>query len=353
MLFKDEVPVSVKAGKGGDGAVTFRKEKFVPYGGPDGGDGGDGGDLVIRVNPHLRTLSHIHNNQKFAAENGQNGMGSQKFGRRGRDFILEVPQGTVVMKEDTKEIIADLVERDSECVACHGGKGGKGNVHFKSSTNQTPFYAQKGKPGEEFNVHLELKMIAHIGLVGFPNAGKSTLVSRITHARPKIGNYPFTTLEPNIGVMTIDDAFTSVLIADIPGLIEGAHLGKGLGIEFLKHIERTRLILFLLDATDAPMEKLAILKKELESYSTALSERDFIIAVNKMDMVFEESERQALEEAFAPFGEKVHYISALAGMGLTELKQTLYRKYLEAEKNSAETLESEMEGPHGDSDFRF
>ncbi len=335
MIFKDEVKIFIKAGKGGAGAATFRREKYIPFGGPDGGDGGDGGQVVIKINPNLRTLSHIHTNQKFKAQDGGNGMGSQKFGRKGESIIIEVPAGTVIYSQENKELIADLVEKDSEFIAAKGGKGGRGNVWFKSSTNQSPFYAQKGLPGEEKYLLLELKMIAHIGLVGYPNAGKSTLISKITNARPKIGDYPFTTLKPNIGVMTIDDAYTSVLIADIPGLIEGAHKGKGLGVDFLKHIERTKIILYILDSYDQSMDKFQILQNELKSYSEKLFQRDFIIALNKIDMIYDEKDKKKLKKQFLKISKDVFLISALIGTGLTELKQVLYQKYIDIEKKEA------------------
>lgn len=334
MLFKDEVKIEIKAGKGGDGAATFRREKFVPFGGPDGGDGGDGGNVVIKVNPHLRTLSHIHTNQKFRAEEGGKGLGNKMFGKKGNNFIIEVPEGTQVMNSETGKILRDLTGREDEFVAAKGGHGGKGNVHFRSSTNQTPFYAKKGRPGEEFKLTLELKMIAHIGLVGFPNAGKSSLVSRITNARPKIANYPFTTLEPNLGVMSIDGAHTSLLIADIPGLIEGAHKGKGLGIDFLKHIERTRIILYILDAADDPAAKLKVLRTELKSYSEKLYKREYLVALNKTDLLYDDKLKAKLAKTFAKFQKekRLHWISALTGEGLKDLKVALYKKYLAIEK---------------------
>jgi GTPase len=338
MIFKDEVKIEVKAGKGGDGAATFRREKSIQFGGPDGGDGGDGGNVVIKVNPHLRTLSHIHNNQKFRAEEGGKGLGNKMFGKKGENFIIEVPEGTIVINSETGELVCDLTKRDDEFVVAKGGKYGKGNVHFKSSTNQSPFYAQKGKPGETFKLMLELKMIAHIGLVGFPNAGKSSLVAKITNARPKIANYPFTTLMPNIGVMTIDDKYTSLLIADIPGLIEGAHKGKGLGIEFLKHIERTSVILYILDAADEPEKKFKILKNELKSYSNKLFERDYIIALNKTDLLYDEKMKAKVKKSFALYAKKLFWISALTGEGLKELKIALYKHYQTAEKKSKPKL---------------
>ncbi len=336
MIFKDEVHIEIRAGKGGDGAATFRREKYVPHGGPDGGDGGGGGDIVIRVNPHLRTLSHIHGNQKFRAEDGGKGLGNKMFGRRGRSFVIEVPEGTIVRDAGTGVTLKDLVGQSADYVAARGGRGGKGNVHFKSPRNQSPFYAQKGRPGEEQKLHLELKMIAHVGLVGFPNAGKSTLVSRITNARPKIANYPFTTLKPNIGVLTLSDAASSVFIADIPGLIEGAHKGKGLGTDFLKHIERTSVILYVLDASDDPKSKFRILKNELTSYSRKLSQRDFLLALNKTDLLPDAKSRAKIRKAFGTAARKIRWISALTGEGLTELKTALVRAVAAHEKRERE-----------------
>ncbi len=332
MIFKDEVEIEIHSGKGGDGSASFRREKYVPKGGPDGGDGGNGGNVVLRVSGQLRTLSHIHNRQHFKAGHGEEGRGSQCHGKKGTDCVIEVPPGTVVFEADKKKPVADLTEDGSEFIAAKGGRGGLGNVHFKSSTNQTPFYAKQGKPGEAKSLRLELKLIAHVGLVGFPNAGKSTLISRITNARPKIANYPFTTLEPNLGVMTVDDAYTSILIADIPGLITGAHEGKGLGIEFLKHIERTKLILYILDATDEPTEKFKILQQELKGYSGKLAKRDYLIALNKTDRVPDPTEMDEIAKAFSRKRCEVLRISALTGAGLKELKIALYRKYVEIEK---------------------
>jgi len=333
MIFKDEVNIYVKAGNGGRGAVSFRREKYIPKGGPDGGDGGDGGNVVIKVNSHLRTLSHIHNNQKFKAKNGGDGMGSLKHGANGEDTIIEVPPGTVVYDKKTMQVIADLTENEQSFIVARGGKGGRGNAYFKSPTNQTPYYAQKGLPGEEKEILLELKMIAHIGLVGYPNAGKSTLISRITNARPKVANYPFTTLKPNLGVMTIDDKFTSILVADIPGIIEDAHKGKGLGLEFLKHIERTKVILYVLDISDQPLQKFEILQRELKSYSTTLYERDFLVALNKIDLISLEKCEKVKKE-FLFITEDVYPISALTGKGLKELKVAMYKKYQEAEQKA-------------------
>ncbi len=334
MTFKDEVEIYVKAGNGGKGAVSFRREKYIPRGGPDGGDGGDGGNIIIKVNLHLRTLSHIHNNQKFKARNGQDGMGALKHGANGENIVIEVPPGTIVYEKNSKEKIADLVNEGQSIIVAKGGKGGKGNAYFKNPVNQAPRYAQKGLAGEEKELILELKMIAHIGLVGYPNAGKSTLISRITNARPKVANYPFTTLQPNLGVMTIDDEYTSILIADIPGIIEKAHEGKGLGLEFLKHIERTKIILFVLDITDEPKEKLKILREELKNYSETLYNREFLIALNKIDLIYEDKEVEKIKESFLKLTKEVFPVSALTGKGLKELKIAMYNKLVEIEKSN-------------------
>lgn len=336
MLFKDEVIIEIKAGKGGDGSASFHREKFITKGGPDGGDGGDGGHIILKVNPQLRTLSHIHNRQKFKAENGQDGMKNKKFGKKGESVVIEVPPGTQVYEADPETdeetLVHDLIEEDEEFIAAQGGRGGRGNVWFKSSTRQTPFYAEKGKPGETRRIRLELKLIAHVGLVGFPNAGKSTFISKVTNAKPKVANYPFTTLQPNLGVMSLANSVTTVLIADIPGIIEGAHSGKGLGIEFLKHIERTRVILFMLDATDQPIEKFNILREELKNYSETLFNREYLIAVNKIDMIYEKQEMYTILEELEQPNELIFPISAITGDGLKPLKIAIHEKYIHSEE---------------------
>lgn len=339
MLFKDEVIIQVRSGKGGDGAATFRRAKFVPKGGPDGGDGGKGGDVVFVTNPHLRTLSHFHHLQWFKAANGLHGMDQKRTGRSGEDIEIEVPPGTLIYNDETGELLADLLESGSRRVIAEGGRGGRGNVHFKSSIKQTPMYAEEGRYAAELRLRLELKLIAHVGLIGLPNAGKSTLISRITSARPKIADYPFTTLEPNLGVMTLDTAATQILIADIPGLIEGAHQGKGLGHKFLRHIERTRLLFFILDITDQPRERFDTLRNELKNYSQELFKRDYIIALNKCDMLDDPQARTQAEKDFSGLSGDILFISALTGDGLEQLKIRLYQKYLQAEQaeNKEET----------------
>ncbi len=332
MLFKDEVLIQVRSGKGGDGAATFRRAKFIPKGGPDGGDGGDGGDVILHTNPHMRTLSHLHRLQWYKAQDGQPGSDQKCYGKSGNDTIVEVPPGTLVYNDETGELIADLVETDKSLVIAQGGKGGRGNVHFKSSIKRTPMYAEDGKPAVQMRLRLELKLIAHVGLVGLPNAGKSTLISRITAARPKIADYPFTTLEPNLGVMSLDEAGTQLLIADIPGLIEGAHKGKGLGHKFLRHIERTRLLFFVLDITDKPRESFDTLRSELENYSAALYTRDYIIALNKIDMLTSPEQIEEIRHEFDDLKTEVLAISALTGTGLSDLKNKIYHHYLRVEE---------------------
>ncbi len=243
-MFIDQVTIYVRSGKGGDGAVHFRREKYVPRGGPDGGDGGKGGDVILEVVPTLNTLSFFRHQTKFHAQDGANGAKQKMFGKSGQDLILSVPPGTIVYDADSGELLADLVETGEQVIVAHGGRGGRGNPHFANSVNQTPKIAEKGAPPEERNLQLELKLIADIGIVGVPNAGKSTFLSVVTNAKPKIAPYPFTTLEPNLGVANLDQE-TSLVLADIPGLIEGAHQGVGLGHDFLRHIQRTRVLIHL------------------------------------------------------------------------------------------------------------
>ncbi len=284
-MFVDEAKIMVKAGSGGNGAVSFRREKFVPHGGPDGGDGGDGGDVVLAVDPNENTLLRYRYNQHFRAENGRNGEGARRHGRSGESVILPVPPGTVARDGDTGEIIGDLSEPGDRVIAAKGGRGGRGNARFATSTNQAPRRGDDGLPGEERVILLELKLLADVGLVGFPNAGKSTLISRVSSAHPKIADYPFTTLEPSLGIVSwgIDRSF---VMADIPGIIEGAHEGKGLGLRFLRHIERTKVLLFVIECTrEDPAAEYRTLLRELELYSPRLMEKPRIIALSKTDLL--------------------------------------------------------------------
>lgn len=314
--FVDELSVRLKAGNGGAGAVSFRTEKYVPMGGPDGGDGGKGGDVYIVADSRIINLSHFHSNRLYVSKNGQHGMGRNRNGKNGDDLVLKVPIGTSIYDENG-DLIVDCIDEEPRLI-CEGARGGKGNAFFKSSTMQTPRFAQPGEETEEIQVTLSLKMIADIGLVGLPNAGKSTLLKALTHAAPKIGNYPFTTLSPNLGTLEISPVKTCV-IADIPGIIEGASKGHGLGISFLKHIERVQLIIFVLDVTMADVEaELSVLRKELESYNPALNERPFLIVFNKCDLIDPEFEKEWLDH-FREMGLDPIAISAAEKKGFQEL----------------------------------
>jgi len=282
-MFTDQVEIYVRSGKGGDGMVHFRREKFVPRGGPDGGDGGKGGDLIFEVKPTLNTLSSFRPNQKFKAENGHNGGATQMTGRGGKDLVIPVPPGTIIYDADTDEVLGDLTAHEQRLTICKGGRGGRGNQHFATSRNQAPRTAEKGEPYEEKRLRLELKLIADIGLIGVPNAGKSTLLSVLTNAKPKIAPYPFTTLEPNLGVAEIDIE-ASVVLADIPGLIEGAAHGAGLGHDFLRHVQRTRVLIHLLDGlSEDPIADYSQINTELSLFDPNLGKKPQIVALNKID----------------------------------------------------------------------
>jgi GTPase len=319
--FVDLARIHIRAGDGGVGCVSFRREKFVPKGGPDGGNGGRGGDIVIRANRHLNTLLDFRYRRAYRAPRGEHGLGSLKTGTSADPIVLEVPVGTIVRDGATEEILGDLVEHGAEIVAAHGGRGGKGNAAFATSTDQAPRRYELGGPGEEREIELELKLLADVGLVGFPNAGKSTLISVVSAARPKIADYPFTTLVPNLGIVRVDNG-AGFVVADIPGLIEGAHAGKGLGIQFLRHIERTRMLVYLLDATRPDVKAdFAVLENELRLFNATLPRRPKLIALTKMDAVDDET-RAAL--AKIRFGRtSVFMISAVAGDGIRELVQAL------------------------------
>ena len=287
-MFIDYSEIEVTAGKGGDGAVAFRREKYVPKGGPSGGNGGNGGNIIIKAHHNLTTLLDFRYKRKYKSENGAPGGNSLKDGKYGKDVILKVPVGTIVKDQASKRIICDLKKDEDEYVLVKGGKGGKGNSNFATSTNQAPRKAELGKAGESKKIILELKLIADVGLVGFPNAGKSTLISTISAAKPKIADYPFTTLEPNLGIVKYRD-YNSFIVADIPGIIEGAHKGKGLGIKFLRHIERTKILLFLIDiSSENYVKDFKILFNELKSYSEVLSKKKIVVGLSKADIVTDE-----------------------------------------------------------------
>jgi len=314
--FTDTVSISIKAGKGGAGAVSFFREKYVPKGGPDGGDGGKGGDVYIEARNSYYNLSHFFRDRIYKAENGHQGMGNNRSGKNGADLVLKVPPGTEVFDDETGEVIFDLTEEGPAMLLASGGIGGKGNAFFKSPTNQTPRFAQPGMPGEEKRVRLNLKLIADVGLVGLPNAGKSTLLSRLTNARPKIADYPFTTLIPNLGVIQKKDG-TSIRLADIPGIIEGAHRGLGLGLSFLRHIERVRVILFLIDVTaDDPVYTLHLLRSELETYNPEMLDRPSAVLLSKADLTDEDGISR-VEALFS--NERVIPVSSMSGLNLDGL----------------------------------
>jgi len=289
-LFFDYAKIYIKAGNGGSGCVAFRREKFVPKGGPAGGDGGRGGNIVVRANEHMHTLMDFRYNKKYIAQNGNNGEGSNKTGRNGKDTIINLPVGTVIRDVDTHSILVDLTEHNQKVILAKGGRGGRGNARFVSSTNQAPREFEPGVEGEALNIELELKLIADVGLVGLPNAGKSTLLSCITAAKPKIADYPFTTLQPNLGIVKIDD-FRNFVVADIPGLIKGAHLGKGLGHQFLRHIERTRVLAILLDASSENIKAdYETLMNELQSHKDELAKKKRLVIFTKSDLIQDDTE---------------------------------------------------------------
>lgn len=315
-MFIDSAKIYIKAGDGGNGCVAFRREKYVPRGGPSGGDGGNGGSVIFVVNRNENTLLKFKFQQHFKAERGDHGQGANKHGRSGEDIVVTVPSGTIIRDAETNDVIADLSEPDDRIFIAKGGRGGRGNAAFVSSVNQSPRRADDGRPGEERTVLLELKLLADVGLVGFPNAGKSTLLSVVSAARPKIADYPFTTIEPYLGIVSWGDS-KSFVMADIPGLIEGAHTGKGLGIRFLKHIERTKILLFLIECTaEDPKDVYEKLLNELRSYSEKLVEKPCLIALTKTDL-FSPDEKLNIPD----FGEKkdVYMISAATGNGISEL----------------------------------
>lgn len=323
-MFADRAKIIIKSGKGGDGHVSFRREKYVPNGGPDGGDGGKGGDVIFLVDKGINTLTDYRHRRKFAAEPGQEGGKKNCHGKNGEDLILKVPEGTLIKDAASGKVIADMSGDNTRQVILRGGKGGQGNQHYATSTMQAPKYAQPGQDAIEIEVQLELKVIADVGLVGFPNVGKSTLLSRVTNAQPKIANYHFTTLQPNLGVVDMDEGFGFV-IADIPGLIEGASEGIGLGHEFLRHIERTKVMIHMVDAAGTegrdPVADTKAINKELEAYNPQLLKKPQVIAANKIDAIAGDENEviSALRAEFEPQGIKVFPISAVSGKGLKEL----------------------------------
>lgn len=342
-MFVDRAKIFIRSGKGGDGAVTFRREPYVPEGGPDGGDGGKGGDVVFMADSSLRTLMDFRYKRKYQAENGQNGMKKKKYGKKGEDLIIKVPPGTLVIDEETGHLMKDLVNPGDSFVAAKGGKGGKGNVHFKNSVRQAPNFAEAGGLSKERNVILELKLIADVGLVGFPNVGKSSLLSVCTKAKPKIANYHFTTIDPNLGVVEVSN--TSFVMADIAGIIEGAHEGAGMGFRFLKHIERTKVLIHVVDVSGSegrdPIEDFDKINNELARYSEHLMKKPQIVAANKIDMVDEDGpEYNRFKEYVESKGYKVFPISAPINVGVPQLMEEAAKILATVE---AQPLEETME----------
>lgn len=357
-MFVDRARITIRSGKGGDGAVSFRREPYVPEGGPDGGDGGKGGDIVFKADGSLRTLMDFRYKRKYEAENGQNGMKKKKFGKDGKDLVIKVPPGTVVIDEESGLVMKDLVQEGDSFIAAKGGKGGKGNVHYKNSVRQAPNFAEAGGFAKERVVVLEMKLIADVGLVGFPNVGKSTLLSVATSAKPKIADYHFTTIDPNLGVVEIYD--TSFVMADIAGIIEGAHQGAGLGFRFLKHIERTKVLIHVVDVSGSegrdPIEDFDKINKELEQYNPGLMKKPQIVAANKIDLIDEDGpEYQRFMDYVKQQGYKVFPLSAPINIGVREL---LAEAAAELERLLSEPLEEEyietfdFEKEDADPDYR-
>ena len=333
----DRVAIHVWAGKGGDGSVSFRREKYVPKGGPDGGDGGHGGNVAVEVDAALSTLAHFRRQRVYRAENGGYGSGGKKHGANGQDLVVHVPAGTVVRRvSDTGEgePIADLTDEKQRLVVAKGGRGGRGNVHFATSTNRAPRIAEKGEPGEKLDLQLDLKLISDVGITGLPNAGKSTLLRTVSAARPKVADYPFTTLEPVLGV--VERGYATVVLADIPGLIEGAHGGAGLGLEFLRHVERTLVLIHLVDGTrPSPGDDIDTLNRELASYSEELARKRQVVAVNKLDVSEVRRRQDEIRSELAKAGIEPMFISAATGEGVDALIDTMM-KVLAEEKAAAE-----------------
>lgn len=358
-MFVDRARIFIKSGKGGDGAVSFRREPFVPEGGPDGGDGGKGGDIVFQADKNMRTLMDFRYRRKYEAQNGQDGMKKKRYGKNGENLVIKVPVGTMIIDEETGHVMGDLTEHDSSFVAAKGGKGGKGNVKFATSTRQAPNFAEAGGAAREREVILEMKLIADVGLVGFPNVGKSTLLSVSTSAKPKIANYHFTTIDPNLGVVKIYD--TSFVMADIAGIIEGAHEGAGLGHKFLKHIERTKVLIHVVDVSGSegrnPIEDFDKINNELEKYSPRLMKKPQIVAANKIDLI-DEDDPQYIEfkEYVEAKGYKVFPMSAPINVGVREIMaeaaDRLQQLLLEPAEEDYEYEMFDFEADENDPDYR-
>lgn len=341
-MFVDEALVKVRAGDGGRGCVAFRREKFVPRGGPSGGDGGNGGDVVLRSTSRLNTLTHFRYQPEQFAENGRHGEGSNRTGRSGRELVLDVPAGTLVYDAESGELLRDFNGPGQRFLAALGGRGGRGNTRFKSSTNRAPRFAEDGLAGQAATLRLRLKLLADVGLVGFPNVGKSTLISVVSAARPKVADYPFTTLHPNLGVVNLGD-FETFVMADIPGLIEGAHEGHGLGDRFLRHIERTRLLVHMVDLSDADgrdcVEDFEIVERELRSFSTALASKPRIVAGSKLDAMQDSGRLESLRRHCGARGLEVKAISSVTRSGIRDLLECVRRRLHETRDSAQAPVE--------------
>ncbi|MFR5684601.1 MAG: GTPase ObgE, partial [Clostridia bacterium] len=344
-MFTDYAKITIKSGNGGNGAITFRREKYVAAGGPDGGDGGKGGDIYFVADQDSNTLLDFRYKKNFKAESGENGSGSHCHGKSGEDLYIKVPVGTIIKDAQTGKVVADISEKGQKELVLKGGRGGKGNSHFATSTRQAPRFAQDGEKGKEKELILELKLLADVGLIGFPNVGKSTFLSRVTKATPKIADYHFTTLEPNLGVVESQHG-DSFVIADIPGIIEGASQGTGLGLQFLRHIERTRLLLHVIDVSGSegrnPVEDFKIINEELKNYSEKLAKRKQIIVANKIDSMQDEVLYQELEKLAKKQGLEIYKISAVTGEGLTQLLQRVSTLLKELPKEDLVEVEEKM-----------
>ncbi len=331
MQFIDEAKIQVKAGNGGDGCVAFRREAHVPRGGPSGGDGGDGGSVVFVADPQLSTLLDFRYKRRYTARRGEDGRGKDQYGKSGEDLVLRVPVGTVIYDLESSELIVDLDHPEARFVVARGGRGGRGNIHFKTPWNQAPRTAEPGTKGEERSLRLELKLLAEVGLLGYPSVGKSTLISSISRARPKVAAYPFTTLIPNLGMVRLSDD-RSMVIADIPGLIEGAADGAGLGHRFLRHVERTHVLLHIVEANEMtgpdrdPVKDYRILNAELQKYAPSLAEKPQVVALNKIDLTETREAAGELQECFSALGVELHLISAVTGEGIPEILEILWQR---------------------------
>ena len=357
-MFVDEARILVKAGGGGNGCVAFRREKFVPRGGPSGGDGGHGGSVYLQANPNDNTLLRYRYNREFKADRGRHGEGSNCTGHSGSDMLLQVPVGTLVFDGESNELLADLAIPGQRVLVAKGGRGGRGNQNFAKPWHQAPREFEEGQPGEERHLRLELKLLADVGLVGFPNAGKSTLISVISAARPKIANYPFTTLEPNLGVVNVDGSDgrsvgRTFVVADLPGLIEGAHEGAGLGIRFLRHVERTRLLVHLIDTSDAsdgdPVHAYEVISGELRAFSESLAKKPVIVVATKLDATTDRTHLEALREFCGRHGLEFHAISAATGEGVRELVRSIANALEKIPKPAPESSLDAGHASHGDS----